>query len=105
MKRDKLKDKILKVLENYPATRNDDIMLTLYIWREFYPTRIHRDEKKQAYVYVKDIIDLPREDHVKIQNEENLFLPTDVRVAEQRFRNIENWRERLGYKDDSFKRI
>lgn len=104
--KDTLKSRILYILEKYPASRNDDVMLMLYLWREFYPSRIHRTDPDEtfkngrAFVYINDITELPREDHIKrhrayIQNVQLKFPPTDPKVAEKRFKNIKKWQEKL----------
>lgn len=96
---DTLKKQVLKVLEGYPKTRDSDVRLMLVLWQMFYASRVHLDEKSsQKFVYLKDIMDLPREDNIKrvraiIQNVENKFLPTSWAVARQRKINEEVWRE------------
>lgn len=94
-----LKQQVLKILEQYPKARDSDQWLTIKLWTVYYPSRIHRrDDLEPAYVYLKDIMDLPREDNVKrvraiIQNVENKFLPTTIEVARQRKINEEVWKE------------
>lgn len=94
-----LKNQILKVLELFPKTRDSDVRLMLTLWMRYYPSRIHRDSPESpAYIYLKDIMELPREDNIKriravIQNEENRFLPTSLEVVKQRKINEQLWRE------------
>lgn len=96
-----LKDKVIYCLKNYPHTRNDDVSLTLTIWWKFYNNSI---EKIGESYYVKciDLKQLPREDNVKrirakLQNEKNIYLPTDENVRKQRGINEAAWRKYLGY--------
>ena len=90
-----LKMKVETVLENYPETRNDDIALTIQVWRVF-----HKEKLNFEYVKLSDLVQLPREDNIKrvraqIQNKEKRFLPTDWEVAKKRQINEENWREAM----------
>ena len=91
-----LKDKIIHCLTKYPETRNSDIKLTNAVWIEFHNSKILKIDGKN-YVALTDLYELPREDNVKrirakIQNEDNLFLPTDINIAKQRKKNEEKWR-------------
>ena len=95
--------KVEYVLEKFPETRNSDIELTIKIWDVFYPGRILKNKRDELLVRVRDMFDLPREDNVKrirarIQNEENRFLPTDIKVVRARRINEAVWRETMGYK-------
>ena len=96
---DTLKSQVLKVLEKYPKTRDSDARLTLTLWMVYYPSRIHKTEPvNKPYIFLSDIMDLPREDNVKrvraiIQNVEGKFLPTSLEVAKQRKINEEVWKE------------
>jgi len=97
-KRNELKNKILAILKQYPQARDSDQWLTLQIWCTYYPSRIKADENKKRYVYLRDVLDLPREDHIKriraiIQNEEGKYLPTTLEVARKRKISEEDWRE------------
>lgn len=95
---DTLKKQVLKVLEKYPKARDSDVRLMLILWQMFYPSRIHKTEPvNRPYVFLTDIMDLPREDNIKrvraiIQNVENKFLPTSWAVAKQRKINEGTWR-------------
>ena len=96
-----LKQKVIEVLKKYPETRNDDILLTTQIWREFYWSHLEDDK-----IALRDLHKVPREDHVKrirakIQNEEGLYLPTSWIVAKKRNINEDVWREYLGYNTGS----
>lgn len=94
-----LKNQVLKTLEKYPKARNSDVVLMLNLWVTYYPSRIHRDNPESpSFVYLRDIIDLPREDLIGrvrriIQNVENKFLPTSLEVVKQRKINEQIWRD------------
>ena len=97
----KLKAQVEYCLDTFPETRNSDIALTLAIWRQYFPTRIRKGASGEEGVWLKDLYDLPREDNVKrvrakFQNEQNLYLPTDWKVAKQRKINEDKWRVALG---------
>jgi hypothetical protein len=110
-----LKRRVAEVLEKYPETRNDDVDLTLTIWRLYYrgalrmadgsnAGRYAPQEGEQLFAPLEIIKDLPREDHVKriraaFQNDlkNPRWLPTREEVAVARRMNIENWRTSLGY--------
>jgi len=100
-----LKEKVLRVLHEYPRGRDSDQWLTLKIWDLYYPSRVKEMEEKlpdgtiskRKYVFLRDIMDLPREDNVKrirakIQNEEHKYMPTSLEVAKQRRIREEDWK-------------
>lgn len=95
-----LKQQVLRILDEFPQSRNSDQWLTIKLWCVFYPSRIVRLENEEPMIRLKDIMDLPREDNVKrvraiIQNVENKFLPTSLAIVKQRKINEELWREYL----------
>lgn len=97
MARNELKNQIIKILTDFPQSRDSDQWLTIKLWCIFYPSRIIREEGKEPTIRLKDVMDMPREDNVKriraiIQNEEHRFLPTSLEVAKQRKINEEEWR-------------
>lgn len=97
-----LKDQVEYVLREVPNTRNSDILLTVEIWRRWYPTRVHQTELGAEYVYTSDLLDLPREDNVKrarahFQNTKGLYLPTSWEVAKKRGLAEDEWRVAMGY--------
>ncbi len=49
-----LKTKVEIVLEKFPETRNDDVALTIRIWRVF-----HKDRLQFGYVKLEDLYTLP----------------------------------------------
>lgn len=92
-----LKGQVEYTLKTLPATRNSDIALTISVWQYFYPSLV-----QDGKVALDNLFDLPREDSVKrirakFQNEMNLYLPTDEKVALARGFKEEEWRELLGY--------
>ncbi len=95
-KRNELKNRIINILRQYPQARDSDQWLTLQIWCTYYPSRIHKDDKEKRYVYLRDVLEMPREDHVKriraiIQNVEHRFLPTTEEVRKKRQISEEEW--------------
>lgn len=96
---------VYSVLKHYPETRNSDIALMIKLWNVFYPDNIFIDHEKFDYVRVKDLYQLPREDHIKryraeIQNVRGIFLPTNIDILMERIKLSKEWRERLGYAPD-----
>jgi len=89
----KVTEQILFILDKLPDTRNDDVLLTTEIWKEFY-SDIIENGRDWFFVFLDDIWKLPREDHIKrirakIQNDEKRFLPTSWEVAKKR--QINQW--------------
>lgn len=60
-----LKSKVYRILEDYPETRNSDITLTTKIWRMFYSHIVKVGEDGDYIAKLKDLHQLPREDHIK----------------------------------------
>lgn len=94
----KLKDKILKCLEQDEQSRNSDIRLMQMVWYSFHREKIFKAEDGRASVALESFYELPREDAIKrhraiIQNVEGKFLPTDKEVAKQRKIREEVWLE------------
>jgi hypothetical protein len=86
----KLEYKIIHCLKKYPETRNSDILLTRAVWYEFHNSKIFEHNGKTA-IYTEDLMELPREDHVKrirakIQNDKAnpRYLPTTEEVLKKR---------------------
>jgi hypothetical protein len=89
-----LKEKILYCLEHIPETRDDDMLLTFEIIRNYYPEEIQLIGEKW-FISTKALREI-REDCIKrircvIQNREHRFLPTTQRVAEKRKINEKVW--------------
>ena len=95
-----LKAQIEEVLQQKPETRNSDILLTIEIWKRFYPEALIQKEDN-FYVNLDSMFNLPREDHVKIIravfNSKGMYYPTTIQVAKQRKISEEDWRQKLGY--------
>ncbi|WP_457635822.1 hypothetical protein [Persephonella sp.] len=96
-----LKNKVEKILKEFPETRNSDISLTIQIWRTFYPEFLETDKLGRELVCLDALFELPREDIVKRYrakfNEEGLYLPTDEEVLRQRHLKEKQFRKELGY--------
>ena len=98
----RLKAKVLYCLEIDTESRNSDIRLLQVVWWNYHQSKLFKNSEGDTCVRIKDLSDMPREDHVKrvravIQNVENKFLPTLESVRKQRKINEEKWREYLGY--------
>lgn len=96
-----LKAMVESVLQDIPETRNSDIMLTIEIWKRFYPEKM-RDLGTRMAVCVSDLYYLPREDNVKrarafFQNDKSKYLPTDPKIAKARGINTDEWLTAMGY--------
>lgn len=96
-----LKNMVEECLRNIPETRNSDIVLTIAIWRRYFPQRIRKGASGEEGVWLRDLIDLPREDNVKRVrakfNAEGKYYPTDWKVAKARGIKEDDWRTDLGY--------
>ena len=95
---------VLEILRDIPETRNDDVKLTIEIWKKFYPRIIRYDAEGVMVVQLCDITHLPREDHIKryrtkIQNDELKYPPTNWMVAKQRKYSEEVWRKAMSAAD------
>jgi len=106
----RLRQAIESILENYPKARDSDQWLTIKIWAVFFPDRIHEErlnegtdlEITKKFVYLEDIMALPREDNIKrlrakIQNEEGKWLPTTWEIAKKRQIEESVWRNYINY--------
>ena len=92
-----LKTKVLRVLRDFPKSRDNDVYLTLKLWIVYYPQRLDMTDPLNPTVTFKNIMDLPREEHIRrhraiIQNEEKKFLPTSWKVAKQRKILEQDWK-------------
>lgn len=98
-----LKIMVRNILRDYNFTRNDDIALTQKIWRVYYPEYI-KEINDDVFINLKYLAVLPREDHIKriratIQNDEKMYLPTDLKVLLGRAKASDEWRKELGHND------
>jgi hypothetical protein len=102
------RDKIRKLLALYPELRNCDIKLTIKFWQEYQPARITTSEKTgKQYVELDQLFFLEREDNIKrirakIQSPkseggEELYPPTDIKVAEKRKMNMDKWHQAMAF--------
>ena len=111
-----LKTMVEECLRNIPETRNSDITLMIAVWKRYYPQRIRKGASGEEGVWLRDLIDLPREDNIKrvraTFNADGKYYPTDWKVAKARGIKEDAWRVELGYptkgqtvkptKDDSY---
>lgn len=93
-----LKTQVEQILKDYPKGRDSDIWLTAMLWTKYHPSKLHKDENNSSYVYLKDMLDLPREDNIKrirahFQNDLNKYLPTTWEIAKKRKIEEKIWRE------------
>ena len=96
-----LKKQVAATLEKYPQTRNSDKKLTIYLWLEFYPQFVRKNDR-QMYIPIDYIMDLPSQDGIKrvrahIQNTEKRLLPTSLEVALERGWLEDDWKKAMGY--------
>ena len=96
-----LEHKIIYCLKFFPYTRNSDMDLTVEIWKNFEESNLKIIDG-DYYLKLSNLKEVSREDNIKrirakIQNEERLFLPTDISILIERARLSKAWRELLGY--------
>lgn len=88
-----LKQKVEKVLEECPETRNSDIELMIQIWQKYYEVG--------NSINLRSLFSLPREDHIKRVrasfNAKGKYLPTDLKIAKTRGILENEWRQAMGY--------
>jgi len=96
-------DQVEAILKEIPETRNSDITLMIEIWKRYYGKTVFVGGMMNDYfIYLKDLYELPREDHVsRIRRKfcEEGFLwayPTSREVAKQRAINEMEWWEKVG---------
>lgn len=111
MNLNKLTGQVEAILQSVPESRNSDIVLTIEVWRKFYPKLIQNNDgllwekvPPLQFVFLKDLFELPREDNIKriraqFQNDKLLYFPTDFAIAKQRRINEEVWRKTMGQGD------
>ena len=98
------------ILENFPKARDSDQWLTIKLWAVYFPSRIHEEKLNEGtefetirkFVYLEDIMALPREDNIKrlrakIQNEEHKWLPTTIEIAKKRHIEESVWINYVNY--------
>lgn len=102
MKKNNLKQMVETILKDYPKTRDDDITLTQAIWWKYFKDLLIEktneiNNKKEFWINISNIRELPREDHIKryraqIQNDDRRFLPTNLEIAKKRRWSEMQWR-------------
>ena len=97
MRINKTKNRVYKILEKYPETRNSDGKLTAYYWYEFEKELL--DLKDGEWIaHLKNLSRLTSESKLgrirrKIQNEEGRFWPTVESIAKKRKLNMVEWKQ------------
>jgi|ETNvirnome_2_300_1030623.scaffolds.fasta_scaffold186314_1 hypothetical protein len=95
-----LEEKVRYCLERSERARNSDVFLTqMIIWEYLRPETL-KGEDGRIY-FSADSGYIVREDNVKrirarLQNEKNLYLPTEEKIRKARRINEEEWRRYLG---------
>jgi hypothetical protein len=104
-RQNKIKNNVEKILAVNLKARDDDAYLTVMYWVTYSPhviredmANLTQDGKPKKFVYLRDILELPREDSIRrvravIQNEENKYLPTTPEVRKRRKIAEEDWLE------------
>lgn len=98
----KLKDRVERILQLFPDSRNSDVTLMIHLWKRYFNEKIiHSKDGKEQAINLKSLYDLPREDHIKrwrakFQNDRLKYLPTSWEVAKQRRINEGVWRAEMG---------
>jgi hypothetical protein len=103
MAKEDLIGQVKNTLAIFPEARNSDIRLTIELWKMYYRPFLHEDERLGLMIKIDDLFDLPREDNIKriratIQNEDRMYLPTNIEVFIARAKASDEWRQFLGYK-------
>lgn len=100
-----LKDQVECILKEFPKSRDSDQWLTLKIWAVFYPKSIRVETmtltdgstQSRKYVYLDDIMELPREDNVKrhrahFQNDLGMYSASPD-IAKKRGQKEREWKQ------------
>jgi len=98
LKRGALKEAVEQVLRSHPETRDDDALLTLWVWQLVAPARLVDFPGQQGkWIRAKDVLDLPKEDHVsRIRRwfqERGQYPTTNPDIARKRRQSEDEWRE------------
>ena len=109
---DNLKERVKTCLNQDEQSRNSDIRLVQVMWYNYHRDKLVELPDKTYAVRLRDLFDLPREDHVSrvrrsIQEEAmrkiekgfmswKVYLPTSVEVVRQRKMNEANWSRYVG---------
>lgn len=95
------------ILATMPESRNSDITLMIELWKHYYKDLLlYHPRTSEPYIKLSNLFEMPREDNIKrirakIQNEERRYLPTNEEVFNERARLSTEWRQFLGYKNDT----
>jgi hypothetical protein len=97
LKRGALKVAVEKVLREQPSTRDDDALLTLWVWLEVAPDKMEAIPGREGkWVKARNILDLPKEDHVsRIRRwfqERGQYPTTNPYIARKRHQSEEDWK-------------
>lgn len=89
-----LKGQVEYCLKWNKKTRDDDMVLTIDVWREFYDVR-------GEVIAINNLLKLPRENNVgrirrKFQ-ERGKYMPNSLEIVKKRKLNEDKWREFMGY--------
>ena len=95
MARDTLKERVRKILADYPSTRNSDEELTIKYWEVYH-------DVTGPDINIRYMFGLPTHKDIAryravIQNDEHQYIPTVWQVAKARAWNEKRWRALLGY--------
>lgn len=79
------KDQVAYLLEKYPQARNHDFLLT-FLWLRIFGNFKIPQVQWEVICKFSGALEGVRRTRQKLQNEQNLFLPTDKRIREARQR-------------------
>lgn len=104
-----LREQVERCLQDFPETRDSDITLTIKIWETFFQGHVKVGSTGQRGIWFTSLYKIPREDNVKrhravFQNVLGLYMPSTLKIAQQRKIREEVWREAMR-KDDEYKRL
>jgi hypothetical protein len=96
---DTIEEQVKSILKDFPTARNSDIELTIKIWQRFYSDKLTADKN---HVKLENLFIIAREASIvrlrsKVQNELNLYLPTEWVIAKRRGILQEQWKTALRY--------
>ena len=88
-----LKNKVESVLRDVPATRNSDRLLSVRLWKKYYPGAFTEDKK---YIKVDALRYLPTQASIQriramIQHDEGKYPPTCSSIAYARNMSRKSW--------------
>lgn len=93
--------KVQRILKECLEARNSDATLWVKYVEQYYQTRVMTGKTGKKAVLMDDVEKyLPRQEQLArarrhIQNDKNLFLPTNWKVAKRRRINEKRWREAM----------